>query len=185
MVTATFNSGNSPVIISVPSGGSTTATTTPGGTAFYGLIISGAPHVTGTVQLTCSPLPALITCVVVPSTVVLNGTGTTEVAFGVQAFCTGSTAAAGFMPGSFGGSIGAVLLALMLGGTAWAFRRDRRMALTFAMLMLIALGAGSCGGLPRSPTGQATPPGTYSISLTTTLNGQTQTLPNFLTLVVK
>jgi uncharacterized repeat protein (TIGR01451 family) len=185
MVTATFNSGNSPVIISVPSGGSTTATTTPGGTAFYGLIISGAPHVTGTVQLTCSPLPALITCVVVPSTVVLNGTGTTEVAFGVQAFCTGSTAAAGFMPGSFGGSIGAVLLALMLGGTAWGFRRDRRMALTLAMLMLIALGAGSCGGLPKSPTGQATPPGTYSISLTTTLNGQTQTLPNFLTLVVK
>ena len=176
---------NASVIITVPAGGSTTATTTPGGTAFYGLIVSGAPGVTGTVQLTCVPSPPLITCVVIPSTVVLNGSGTTEVAFGVQAFCTGSTTAAGFVPGNFGGSVGAVLLAMILGGAAWAFKPYRRMALTFAMLMLIAVGAGSCASLAKSPTGQATPAGTYFISLTTTLNGQTQTLPNFLTLVVK
>jgi hypothetical protein len=38
--------------------------------------------------------------------------------------------------------------------------------------------------LPQGPNG-ATPPGTYNLSLTTTFNGQTQTLPNFLTLIVK
>jgi hypothetical protein len=38
--------------------------------------------------------------------------------------------------------------------------------------------------LPQGPNG-ATPAGTYTLSLTTTLNGQTQTLNNFLTLVVK
>jgi hypothetical protein len=57
--------------------------------------------------------------------------------------------------------------------------------LTFALLAVVALGAGSCASLPKSPTGQATPPGTYFISLTATLNGQTTTQPNFLTLVVK
>jgi hypothetical protein len=38
--------------------------------------------------------------------------------------------------------------------------------------------------LAKGPNG-ATPPGTYTLTLTTTFNGQTQTLPNFLTLVVK
>jgi Abnormal spindle-like microcephaly-assoc'd, ASPM-SPD-2-Hydin len=173
---------NSSVIISVPSGGSTTATTTPGGTAFFGLLITGAPGVTGTVQLTCGSSSPLITCAVIPSTVVLNG-GTTEVAFGIQTFCQGSTAATGSVPGGFGGGIGILLAALMFGGIGWTFKRDRRVGLTFAMLMLIMVSA-ACGGLPKSANG-ATPAGTYFISLSTTLNGQTQTLQNFLTLVVK
>jgi hypothetical protein len=182
-VTLTGGGGSSSVIISVPSGGSTTATTTPGGTAFYGLIISGAPGVTGAVQLTCASSSPLITCTVIPSTVTLNG-GTTEVAFGIQTFCQGSTTAIGSVPGGFGGGIAMLLAALLLGGIGWTFQRDRRAALTFATLMLIALGAGSCASLPKSANG-VTPAGTYFISLSTTLNGQTQTLPNFLTLVVK
>jgi uncharacterized repeat protein (TIGR01451 family) len=182
-VTATFNSGNSPIIISVPTGGSTTATTTPGGSAFYGLIISGAPGVTGTVQLTCVSSSPLISCTVIPSTVKLNG-GATEVAFGIQTYCQGNAPVSGSVPAGFGGGIATLLAALMLGGIGWTFRRDRRMALTFAMVMLMILGAAACGGLPQGPNG-ATPAGTYFISLSTTLNGQTQTLPNFLTLVVK
>ena len=158
------------------------ATTTPGGTAFFGLLITGAPGVTGTVQLTCASSSPLITCTVIPSTVVLNG-GTTEVAFGIQTFCEGSTVATGLVPGGLGGGIGMLLAAMMFGGIGWRFKRDRRVGLTFAMLMLIMVSA-ACGGLPKSANG-ATAAGTYFISLSTTLNGQTQTLPNFLTLVVK
>jgi hypothetical protein len=179
-VTATFN-GPTGVIVTVPSGGSTTATTTPGGTAFFGLQISGGSGVTGVVQLTCASSSPLITCTVIPSTVTLNG-GTTEVAFGIQTFCQGSTAT-GSLPGGFGGGVGMLLAAMMFGGIGWTFKRDRRVALTLATLMLIMVSA-ACGGLPKSANGP-TPAGTYFISLSTTLNGQTQTLPNFLTLVVK
>jgi hypothetical protein len=179
----TGSGGNSSVIISVPSGGSTMATTSPGGTAFYGLIISGAPGVTGTVQLTCVSSSPLISCTVIPSTVTLNG-ATTEVAFGIQTYCQGSTTATGAAPGEVGGGIAMLLAAMMFGGIGWTLRRDRRIALTFAMVMLMIVGAAACGGLPQGPNG-ATPAGTYFISLSTTLNGQTQTLPNFLTLVVK
>jgi hypothetical protein len=177
---------NSPVIISIPPGGSTTGTATPGGTAFYGLQITGAPGVTGTVQLGCTPSSPTITCAVIPSSVVLTGKPV-EVAFGIQTFCQGATGT-GLVPGVPGGGpaggIGLLLFTLALGGAAWAMQRNRRLALTFAVLMVVALGTAACGGLAKGPNG-ATPPGTYTLTLTTTFNGQTQTLPNFLTLVVK
>jgi len=51
-------------------------------------------------------------------------------------------------------------------------------------VMLIVLGSAACGGgLAKGPNG-ATPAGTYKLSLSTTYNGQTQTYPNYLTLVV-
>jgi Abnormal spindle-like microcephaly-assoc'd, ASPM-SPD-2-Hydin len=183
-VTLTGNGGSSSVIITVPSGGSTMGTTTPGGTAFFGLLITGGPGVTGTVQLSClSPSP-FITCTVIPSTITLNGT-TTEVAFGIQTFCKGTTTTTGFVPGGFGGGMAMMLGAMMLGAISVAFSRNRRVAMVFATLtILAALGVGSCASLPKGPNG-ATPAGTYPITLVSTLNGQTQTLANFLTLVVK
>jgi hypothetical protein len=182
----------SSVIITVAPGGSTTATTVSGGTAYYGLMITGAPGVTGTVQLGCVPNSALITCKVIPATVTLSG-GSTEVAFAIQTFCQGATTSTGFAPpagalgGGVGGGIGLLLATMMvgLGGLVWRFRWNRRVALTFATLLLVALGSAACSNsLPSGPNG-ATPAGTYTLSLTTTLNGQTQTLNNFLTLVVK
>src|SRR5580658_10436750 len=175
----------STVIITVAPGGSSTATTVSGGTAYYGLMITGAPGVTGTVQLGCVPSSVLITCKVIPGSVTLNGSSV-EVAFAIQTFCQGATTATGFVPpvGGIGGGIGLLLVSMMLGGAVWAFRRNRRVALTFATLLLVALGSAACNSLPSGPNG-ATPAGTYSLSLTTTLNGQTQTLANFLTLVVK
>jgi uncharacterized repeat protein (TIGR01451 family) len=182
-VTATFSSPTG-IVVTVPSGGSTTATTTPGGTAFFGLQISGGTGVTGTVQLGCSSPSAFITCTVIPSTITLNG-GTTEVAFGIQTFCQGSTTAVGFVPAGFGGGISFGFMALLLAGISGMFGKNRRVAVAFAMIMIVmALGAGSCASLPKGASG-ATPAGTYSITLTTTLKGNTQTLPNFLTLVVK
>jgi hypothetical protein len=175
----------SSVIITVAPGGSTTATTVSGGTAYYGLMITGAPGVTGTVQLGCVPSSALITCKVIPGSVTLNGSAI-EVAFAIQTFCQGATTSTGFAPpvGGIGGGLGLLLGSMMLGGAMWTFRRNRRVALTFATLLLVALGSAACNSLPSGPNG-ATPAGTYSLSLTTSLNGQTQTLSNFLTLVVK
>jgi hypothetical protein len=131
----------------------------------------------------------LITCKVIPGTVTLNG-GSTEVAFAIQTFCQGATTATGFAPVAGiggGGGIGLLLATMMvgMGGMVWTFRRNRRVALTFASLLLVALGSAACNSLPSGPNG-ATPAGTYQLSLTTTLNGgPPQTLNNFLTLVVK
>jgi len=177
----------SQVIIAIAPGGSSSATTVSGGTAFYGLTITGAPGVTGTVQLGCIPSSVLITCKVIPASVTLNG-GSTEVAFAIQTFCQGATTSTGFVApgvGGNGGGPGLLLVSMVFGGAMWMFRRNRRVALTFATLLLVALGSAACSNsLPQGPNG-ATPAGTYSLSLTTTLNGQTQTLNNFLTLVVK
>ena len=189
-VTATFSQTSS-VIIAIAPGGSSTATTVSGGTAFYGLTITGAPGVTGTVQLGCVPSSVLITCKVIPASVTLNG-GSTEVAFAIQTFCQGTTTATGFVTpivggvgGGIGGGIGLLLVTMVFGGAVWTFRRNRRVALTFATLLLVALGSAACNSLPKGPNG-ATPAGTYSLSLTTSLNGAPpQTLNNFLTLVVK
>lgn len=182
-VTATFNSSNNPVTITVPSGGSTTGTTTPGGTTYFGLIITCAPAQTGTVTLTATTSSNLISVNLIPNTVVCPGGA--QQAVKLQTFCQGSTVATGSLPGGLGGGgIGLFLATMMFGG--FVFRRERRAGLAFAMvLMMVAIGIGACASLPKSPTGQATPPGTYFISLTTMLNGQAQTLPNFLTLVVK
>ena len=185
-VTATFNSSNSVVTITIPSGGSTTGTTTPGGTTYFGLIITCAPGQTGAVTLTATSSSPLISVNFIPNTVVCPGGA--EQAVQLQTFCQGTTVTqTGSLPGGFGfgGGIGMMLMGLMMGGMALVSRKSRRVGLTFALLALAALGAGSCGGLPKSPTGQATPPGTYFISLTATLNGQSTTQPNFLTLVVK
>jgi sugar lactone lactonase YvrE len=186
MVALSGTGVTSTVIIAVAPGGSTTATTVSGGTAYYGLVISGAQGVTGTVQLGCVPSSVLITCKVIPGSVTLNGSAV-EVAFAIQTFCQGATTSTGFVSpvGGIGGGIGLLLGSMMLGGAVWTFRRNRRVALTFATLLLVALGSAACNSLPTGPNG-ATPAGTYSLSLTTTLNnGQTQTLNNFLTLVVK
>ncbi|MFZ3217102.1 MAG: choice-of-anchor L domain-containing protein [Candidatus Acidiferrales bacterium] len=189
MVALSGTGVNSSVIITVPSGGSTTAATVPGGTAYFGLVITGAPGATGTVMLGCVPSSPTITCNAIPGSVLLNG-GTTEVAFGIQTYCQGTTTSNGAAPGGLGGAggrgMGLLLfgLSLALCGAVWTLRGKRRVALTFATLLFVAVGMAACGGLPQGSNG-ATPAGTYTLTLTATLNGQTTTMPNFLTLVVK
>src|SRR6204780_1320384 len=189
MVALSGTGVTSSVIITVAPGGSTSATTVSGGTAYYGVLITGAQGVTGTGQLGCVPNSGLITCKGIPATVTLNGSSV-EVAFAIQTFCQGATTSTGFTPpvggigGGVGDGIGLLLATMTLGGALWTFRRNRRMALAFSTLLLVTLGSAACNSLPSGPNG-ATPAGTYSLSLTTTLSGQTQTLSNFLTLVVK
>jgi hypothetical protein len=177
------------VIVTIPSGGSNTATSVPGGTAYYGLVLTAAPGVTGTVTLGCTPSSPVLTCSVIPSTVTLTPGSTTEVAFGVQTYCQGTTSNGALFTGGrgFRDRMGPMLLALfslMMGIAMWTRRRNPRLALAVAMIALIVIGGAACsGGVPKGPNG-ATPAGTYSLTLTTTFNGQVQTYPNYLTLVV-
>jgi Abnormal spindle-like microcephaly-assoc'd, ASPM-SPD-2-Hydin/Galactose oxidase, central domain len=197
-VTLTGTAIAAAVTVTIPSGGSNTATSVPGGTAYFGLVLTAAPGVTGTVTLGCTPSSPLLTCSVIPSTVTLTAGNSTEVAFGVQTYCQGTTTNGSLLDvfglgrsnGSGGGfderrrlvlyACFAMLMALCL----VAARRNRRLSFALAMVTLLALGSAACsGGVAKGPNG-ATPAGTYELTLTTTFNGQTQTLPNYLKLVV-
>jgi Nidogen-like/Divergent InlB B-repeat domain len=165
--TATFNSGNSPVIISVASGSSSTVNTVPGGSGVFGLVLTGQTGFTGTVQLTCSSPIASITCNIVPSSVTLNGT-TTNVAIVVNTFCKGLIPNVGPMPGGFGTGIGLLLVALSLCGAGWTFKKQPRWALSFGLLIIFGVGMSACSNLAKSPSGSATPPGSYPLVVTAT-----------------
>jgi sugar lactone lactonase YvrE len=178
-VTATFNSGNAPVIISVASGSSSTVNTVPGGSGIFGLVLTGQTGFSGTVQLTCSSPIMSITCNIVPSSVTLNGT-TTSVAIVVNTFCKGfvpndipnggpnNGPNAGPIPGGFGTGLRLLLVALSLCGAAWTFKKQPRWALSFGLLIIFGVGMSACSNLAKSPSGSATPPGSYPLVVTAT-----------------
>ncbi len=187
---------NSPVVITIAPGSTNTATSVPGGTAYYGLVITAVPGFTGTVQLGCTPSSDVITCTPVPSTITLSASGTTQVAFQIQTYCKGTTTNTGngslpFVPGNFGGGSGGFgtglalfVLTLALGGATWTFHRKPQIALAFATLLLVILGSAACGGGPAKGPNGVTPAGTYYLSLNVTTAGGTVTQQNFLKLIV-
>lgn len=170
-VTATFNSnGNSPVTITVAPGSPTTVSTTPGGSAVFGLLLTALPGTSGTVTLGCTSPSANITCQVVPATITLTGTGT-NVALVLNTFCTAAAPAYGPFPGGPAGGIGLLLATLALCGAMcamWKTKSQPRWALSFGMLILMGVGLSACASLPKSPGGQATPPGNYALIVTAT-----------------
>ena len=180
-VTATFNSGNSPVTIGLAPGSPSTVNTTPGSSAIFGLTLTALPGITGTVRLGCtviSPNAADITCDLVPSTITLTGKST-SVAIVVNTFCKG--AVPGFepnIPGGLPGGLALLLASMSLCGAMWTFKKQPRLALSFGVLVLIAVGMSACSSLPKSPGGQATPPGAYSLVVTATApNGAVSSVP--------
>ncbi len=167
-VTATFNSGNSPVTIGLAPGSPSTVNTTPGSSAVFGLTLTALPGTTGTVTLGCTSTSPNITCNIVPSTITLTGKAI-NVAIVVNTFCKG--AIPGFeptLPGGFPGGLAMLLASLSLCGAMWTFKRRPRWALSFGVLILIAVGMSACSSLPKSPGGQATPPGLYPLIVTAT-----------------
>ena len=101
----------SPIVVTIPSGGSSTATSVPGGTAYFRPDSNGSARLTGTVTLGCTPSSPTLTCSVIPGTVTLTPGGTTEVAFGVQTYCQGTSSnGTAFGTSGFGNRIGPMLL---------------------------------------------------------------------------
>ena len=186
-VTATFNNNNSSVTITVKPGTPSTVSTTPGGGAVFGLLLTSLPGTTGSVMLGCTSSSPDITCQIVPNTITLNGKGT-EVAIVVNTFCT--AAAPGPAPGQFPrgtpGGFGLLLaaLSLVLCGATWKMKSQPRWAISFAALILMTVGMSACASLPKSPGGQATPPGNYPLVVTATApNGSTSSVNLTLTVV--
>ncbi len=182
-------------------GSSATQTVSAGQTASYSLALSGTSEFSGSVSLTCSGAPALATCTVNPSAVLLNGTNVLNTTVNVT-----TTARSMEMPGSRprgpASRIPAIqilywLLALAMLGwltlrsgkrlglfadgpsqTAYAPQGTR---LATALLLLVILGmlamlscAGGGGGGGGGNPG--TPAGTYTLDVTATFAPVSTTL---------
>lgn len=171
-------------------GSSTTVTVNPGGTGVFGLILVTPPGTTGTATLSCSSPDASITCLTVPSSVNLTGK-TVETAVVVNSYCTGNTLPTGGPSDQlpFGRLPLYWLLALCalgmftLASLPKAQRQRMRLAMAPALLAIVMMVNAACGNLPKSPTGAATPPGTYTLNITATLDNTSFTIP--VTLIVK
>jgi YVTN family beta-propeller protein len=164
------------VVISItpPPGGTTTATTNPGGTAVFPLILSST-GLTGNATLTCtSPSTPTITCNVVPSTVALTPNGVTHAAIVVNTFCQGTTPSSTSVPGiptqnlSPAPWLMAIVGLTLLASMALTKKRSLRLVMPLAALLLAGIFASSCGSPPKGPNG-VTPPGVYKLMITATV----------------
>ena len=171
-----------PFVLTVvpPAGGSpnTPFPVTPGGQVAVPLLLTPIPGLPSTtVTFSCtSSAPQFLTCAPAPSKVTLSPGGT-QVAVVANTYCKGDVPANSPInnpmngPGSLLGALELLLAALTLASTMWAYRHRSRWALSFAVLMLVALGSAACNSLPKGPNG-ATPPGNYTLFITATANGQ-------------
>jgi trimeric autotransporter adhesin len=169
---------NSPISISVtPPPGGAFPPVPPGGRLAIGIVLTSIPGFSGTVTFSCTTSSPTITCAPDPASVTLTPGGPTDVAIVLNTFCTGTTTAALVSrPGGFGGGLALLLLSLALGGFVWTHRQSPRWALSFAVLVLMAIGGAACSSLPKGANG-ATPPGNYSVTFSATVNGVTTTTP--------
>jgi Domain of unknown function DUF11/Bacterial Ig-like domain (group 2)/Divergent InlB B-repeat domain len=165
---------NSPISISVtPPAGGAFPPVPPGGTLAIGIVLTSTPGFSGTVTFGCTTSSVTITCAPDPATVTLTPAGPTDVAIVLNTFCKGATTTGSVpMPGGSGGGITLLLLSLTLGGVLWMWRRCPRWAVSFAVLVLMAIGGASCASPPKGPNG-ATQPGNYTVTFTATVNGVT------------
>ncbi len=165
---------SSPISISVtPPAGGTFPPVPPGGTLAIGIVLTSTPGFSGTVTFGCTTSSPTITCAPDPATVTLTPTGPTDVAIVLNTFCKGTTTTGSVpMPGGFGGGFTLLLLSLTLGGVLWMWRRSPRWAVSFAILVLMAIGGASCASPPKGPNG-ATQPGNYTVTFSATVNGVT------------
>jgi len=168
-----------------------TTTVTPGQAGNYTLTLSPLNGFSETVTLSCSGTPPQSTCAFTPSSVTLNGSSN---ATANVAVVTSGTSARLIYPGSAlrSGLLALWLVPLSVGlvvlgksdGSQWRPRLLR----VVALICLSAVGAGisSCGGGGGS-SGNGTPPGTYTVSVSGTFTSGSAKLTHIVevTLVVQ
>ncbi|MEJ2006848.1 MAG: choice-of-anchor D domain-containing protein, partial [Acidobacteriota bacterium] len=173
--------------LGMASGSSSSASVSAGGSASYTLALAPEGGFNQAVNLACSGAPAYATCTVSPASVTLDGSNNSSVSVKVSTTASSMVAPG---PGNFGpppsgglplatwlGIIG--LLALMVlvkfspkGG------RVRRAAPWATLALAAALCAGCGGGssgMSTTTSSNATPAGTYTLTVTGTSGSLTQT----------
>jgi hypothetical protein len=182
--TVTLTGSGAVVSLTPAPGTTTTATVQPGDTAVFPLILSSNGF-TGTVTLGCTSQQPTITCSVQPSSVQVNGNQPVQTAIAVQTFCAWMAPPGTLPSGPYGRPAWPASLAL-LGIASLVFtmaaKRERRLGFALAMVAMVALLGAGCASLPKGPAGR-TPPGTYTLTITATAQGVTQSLN--VTLIVR
>jgi hypothetical protein len=177
--------GVTALTIAPQQGGSTTANVTIGNPATYSLSIGGGPGFSGATSLTCSGAPQYTACSITPSTVTVASGSNTN--FTVTVSTTQTVAANRPAHGvAFAGLGVASLFSLSL-----LLSRKRRLISLCCFLLAASVslfgisgcaGSSSSNGSGGSTQIYATPPGTYTLTVTATA-GSDSTTQN-LTLIV-
>lgn len=157
--------------------GSSTQTVQSGTNAVFPLLLTSVAGTPGTATLACTGAPANSTCNVSPGSVALGTASTISVT--VQ---TGVTSASNAQPGPHNRLWLATLLPLGL----FLFRRKRfaRIALLCGLLAISGCGSGRVippTGGTGPPSGEKTPAGTYSLTVSAMSAGLTRTISLSLT----
>jgi hypothetical protein len=156
----------------------TMATVSAGQTANYSLALTPENGFSQTVALTCSGAPTFSTCVVSPSSVPLNGTGTTSIAVTITTASPSQGALTSFRfgsPDTKNRLLTTAALFLMIILAVSLFCRDserfsRTHAVSIACLLAAVMFMSSCiGFVTKANVSTGTPTGNYAITISATV----------------
>ena len=175
--------------VAIASSSSSTQTVSAGQTASFTLALSGTAQFNSSVSLTCSGAPALATCTINPSAVLLNGATVFNAT--VTVTTTAPTGATSGPPLPAPPWTWVWTLALLSGVGVWMMGA-RRFAWyrAWAPLVVVVLGLtlwAACGGGGGGGGGggsPGTPAGTYTLTVTGTYTSALTTLQNKLNLTL-
>ena len=192
-LTVADNAGSSPqslqltgmgVDFALSASGSTLATIAAGAEAVYPLLLTSVAGVPGTVEFTCSGVPANAICTVTPATPALGGS--TAMSVTVATSVTGAALKWPVIPGGRQMVWLAGLLPLGLLGAGRKRLRGLGRLVTIGCVLILA-GCGASRLIPETSTGGSsgtpTPSGTYNLTVVGTSAGLTRSVG--LTLVVQ
>ncbi len=179
--TVTLTGSGAVVSLTPAPGTTTTVTVQPGDTAVFPLILSSNGF-TGTVTLGCTSQQPTITCSVAPLTVQVSGNQPVQTAISVQTFCAWMAPLGTLPSGPDGRPASLALLGIASLAFTMATKRERRLAFVLATVGVVTLLGAGCASTPKGPAGR-TPPGTYTLTITATAQGVTQSVN--VTLIVR
>ncbi len=165
--------------IAVASGGASSATVSPGGTASYTLSVTPQNGFNQAVSLTCSGAPSEATCSVSPTSVTPSGTTTSAATVTVVTTAASNLPPSGpAWPVSKGPGVWLLVPGLLLllalarelrrrqfGDTA---RLAWRRRIVLAGILLAVATMAACGGGSNKSSNPGTPAGTYTVTVTGT-----------------
>ena len=184
--------------LGVPSGGSSTASVSPGGSASYTLSFAGLGGLNQTVNFTCTGAPSEATCTLNPTSATPNGSGSVSVTVTVTTTAPSAAPPDGRRapPRGPGRELQLVwlLLLVLLTMVGWGLAGERRFpkslrwAVAMGAVAALALAMAACGGGGGGggtvPTNPGTPAGTYTLTVTGTAGSGSTALQHSTTLTL-